>query len=166
MRKNVLPARLFATSAPFLFLLWLVFVGTFATPEMLIGAAAMLVAALAHCIVARAEPAHFRPRVRNIAQFAYVPWLLVQGTFEILYVSLRDLFGGRKAVSAFRVVEFRAGDPRNRADTGRRVLAVTGTTMAPNFIILGINADENELLFHQIEKSPVPPLTKNLGAIA
>ena len=166
MRKTVPSAKLFATSAPFLFVLWLVFVGTFAAPEMLIGGVAALIAAFAVCIVARAEPAHFRPRLRDLGQLLYVPWLLVQGTGEILYVSFRDLLGGRKAVSAFRVAIFRAGKPRDPIDTARRVLAVLGTTMAPNFIIFGINQDENELLFHQIEKSPVPQLTKNLGADA
>lgn len=164
MHKKVDSARLLATSAPFLFLLWLVFVGTVAAPEMLIGAAAALVAAVALSVVAEAEPAHFRPRLHEVAQLAYVPWLLVQGTYEILYVSLRDLFGGRKADSAFRVAKFRAGEQLDPGNTARRVVAVAGTTMAPNFIILGINAEENDLLFHQIEKGAVPQLTKNMGA--
>jgi multisubunit Na+/H+ antiporter MnhE subunit len=164
--KTVLPVRLFAFSAPVLFVLWLVFVGTFAAPEMLIGAGASLLSALALCIVERAEPAHFRPRLRDVAQLVYVPWLLVQGTFEILQVSLGDVFGGRKAISAFRVARFAAGEPRDSADTGRRVLAVLGTTMAPNFVILGINTDNHDLLFHQIERGPVPQITKNLGAQA
>ena len=166
MRKPGQFALLFAVSAPVLFVLWLVFVGTFAGPEMLIGIGTCLVAAFALCVVQRADPAHFHPRLHDVLQLAYVPWLLVQGTYEILSVSLRDLFGGRKAVSAFRVARFHAGSPTDPRATGRRVLAITGTTMAPNFIILGINASTNELLFHQIEKSPVPNLTKNLGAEA
>ena len=166
MLNTNLPIRLFAVSAPLLFLLWLVFVGTFAAPEMLIGVVASLLAAIALCVVERAEPAHFRPRSREFAQLVYIPWLLVEGTYEILYVSLRDLLGGRKADSAFRVSKFRAGNPGDPVDTARRVVAVAGTTMAPNFIILGINADENDLLFHQIEKGAVPQLTKNMGADA
>ncbi len=130
---------------------------------MLIGAAAALVAALALYIVARAEPARFRPRILDLAQLLYIPWLLVQDTFEILQVSLRDLLGGRKAVSAFRVATFRAGEPRNPVDTARRVLAIVSTTMTPNFIVLGINQHDNELLFHQVEKTPIPQLIKNLG---
>jgi multisubunit Na+/H+ antiporter MnhE subunit len=164
--KTVLPIRLFAISAPPLFLLWFVFAGTFAAPEMLIGAAAALVSAVALCVVQRAEPAHFRPRLYDLAQLAYVPWLLVQGTSEILYVSLRDLFGGRKAVSSFRIAHFHGGELRNPVDTARRVVALAGTTMAPNFIIFGINSQDNEMLFHQVEKSSVPQLTKNLGADA
>ncbi len=159
-------ASLLAISAPVLFVLWLVFVGTFATPEMLVGIAAAVVAAVALYVVDRADPAHFRPRPRDVAQLAYVPSLLVQGAYEILLVAFRDLLGGRKAVSAFRVARFDAGEPQDPRDTGRRVLAIAGTTIAPNFIILGINAGKKELLFHQIEKSPVPQMTKNLGADA
>jgi hypothetical protein len=46
------------------------------------------------------------------------------------------------------------------------VLAVAYTTMSPNFIVLGINTKEKGLVFHQIERSGVPKMTKNLGAIA
>ena len=158
--------RHFVAAVPLLFVLWVVFVGTFAGPEMLIGAAAAIVAGVAFYVVAHAEPVPCRVRLRDVAQFLYVPWLLVQGTYEILFVSFRDLLGGRKAVSAFRVARFRAGSTDDPVDTERRVLAIAGTTMAPNFIILGINTRSNELLFHQIEKSAVPQLTKHLGADA
>ena len=99
-------------------------------------------------------------------QAIYIPWLLIQGTYEILWVSVRDLLGGRKAVSAFRIVGFEAGQLYDVHDTARRVLAVAYTTMAPNFIVLGVNTNKNNLVFHQIERSGVPQMTKNLGAIA
>jgi hypothetical protein len=159
-------AVLFAISAPLLFVFWMVFVGTFSKWELLVGIGVAAVGAIALCVVEHAEDAHFLPRLRDLLQIAYVGWLLLQGTYEILWVSLRDLFGGRKAVSAFRVAPFQAGALLDSHDTARRVLAVGYTTMAPNFIILGINTPETQLLFHQIERSPVPQMTKNLGAMA
>lgn len=163
MRRFLL---LFGSSAPLLFLFWLVFVGNFSEWDLLLGAAVAIAGAVAICIVEHADEEHFRPQLRDFVQVVFVLWLFVQGTYEILWVSLRDFFGGRKAVSAFRVVEFKAGRLKEPHDTARRVFAVAYTTMAPNFIVLGINTRERQLLFHQIERSSVPTLTKNLGAVA
>jgi len=95
-----------------------------------------------------------------------VPWLLLQRSCEILSVALRDLFGGRKAVSAFRLLSFETGKINDPLSTGRRTLAVAYSTMAPNFIVLGINVRDGYLLFHQIQRGDIPKLLKNLGARA
>lgn len=159
-------ARLFATTVPGLFVLWLVFVGTFSGWELLVGAGVAVLGGFAMAVVEHADHAHFRPSLRDLLQAVFIAWLLIQGTYEILWVSTRDLLGGRKAVSAFRIVGFQAGELCDVRDTGRRVLAVGYTTMAPNFIVLGVNTNKNNLVFHQIERSGVPRMTKNLGAIA
>jgi hypothetical protein len=36
--------------------------------------------------------------------------------------------------------------------------------MAPNFIVIGIDADEKQMLFHQLERSSVPRMSQSLGA--
>ena len=164
VRTPVQFARLFLTSAPVLFVLWLIFVGSFSWQELLVGVGASLLGGVAICVLQRADPSHFRPRLGDVLQIGYVPWMLLQGTHEIMVVSLRDLFGGRKAASLFRVVTFEAGEVCEPHDTARRVFAVAYTTMAPNFIVLGINTPEQQLLFHQIERTDVPAMTKNLGA--
>lgn len=164
MLRSVRFASLFFISAPVLFVFWVIFVGTFEKWELIVGVAVAVTGAIAICVAEHAEDSHFRPRLRDLAQIAFVPWLFLQGTYEILLVAFRDLLGGRKAVSAFRVDGFDAGRAENPRDTGRRVLAVTYTTMAPNFVVLGINARENQMLFHQIERSGIPRMTQNLGA--
>ncbi len=166
MNRRFRFASLFGVSAPVLFVFWMVFVGTFEWWELLIGIGVALTGAVAICVAERAEDSHFRPRLGDLIQLVFVPWLLVEGTYEILWVSLRDLMGGRKAESLFRVGKFEAGEVCDPHDTARRVLAVAYTTTAPNFIVLGINTHEKQLLFHQIEKSGVPTMTKNLGAVA
>lgn len=153
-------------TVPVLFVLWLVFVGTLSRWELLIGAGVAVLGGFAVAVVQRADDAHFRPRLRNLLQAVFIPWLLIRDTYEILWASIRDLLGGRKAISAFRIVRFKAGDLRNAHDTGRRVLAVAYTTMAPNSIVLGVNTKEKNLVFHQIARSGIPKMTKNLGAIA
>lgn len=159
-------AVLWAISAPILFVFWVVFVGTFSKWELLVGMGVAIVAAVAICVVEHAEDSHFAPRVRDLLQFGFVPWLVLQGSYQILFAAVRDLLGGRKAVSAFRVVRFEAGTLRSPYDTARRVLAVAFTTMTPTTVVLGINLPSNQLLFHEINGSGIPQMTKNLGAVA
>lgn len=164
MRKQTRFPVLFAISTPVLFVFWMVFVGTFSKWELLVGIGAAIVGGVAVWVVERADNSHFSPRISHLLQSVFLPWALLQDTYIILIVSLRDLLGGRKAVSAFRIVKFEAGDSRDPHDTARRVLAQGLSTMTPNFIALGINTNQKQLLFHQIERTAVPKLAKNLGA--
>jgi len=159
-------AALFATWVPLLFGCWLIFVATFSKPELIVGSVVALLGGVALCVIERADDSHFRPRLRNWAEVIWVPWLVVRGTYEILVVSIRDLFGGKKAVSAFRITRFDAGESGDVHDTGRRVLAVLYTTTTPNTIVLGINISERVLVFHEIDHSAVSMMTRSLGAIA
>jgi hypothetical protein len=46
----------------------------------------------------------------------------------------------------------------------RRVFATFYTTMAPNFIVIGIDYRQSRMLFHQLERTSVSMMTKDLGA--
>lgn len=72
----------------------------------------------------------------------------------------RVCIGGKRAESLFRVSPFRAGTAENPRATARRALAVVYTTVAPNFIVLGANANQQKMLFHQIERSSAPTMTE------
>ncbi len=93
-----------------------------------------------------------------------IPGYLVTGTWEVIAVAAKDQLGIKRAQSLFRIVRFDAGKKDDSHATARRVLAASYTTIAPNFIVLGVNTNDRELLFHQIERSPVPAMTKDLGA--
>ena len=134
--------------------------------EMLAGIGVAVVAAVMACVVQHADDSHFRPHPQDLLQIIFLPWLLVQGTCEILWVAMRDLFGGRKAVSAFRLLTFETGNARDPHSTARLVLAVIYTTMTPTSVVLGINVRDRQMLFHQIQRSGIPKLLKNLGARA
>jgi hypothetical protein len=43
-------------------------------------------------------------------------------------------------------------------------LATIYTTVAPNFIVIGIDPELSRMLFHQLERSSVPKMTGALGA--
>jgi hypothetical protein len=83
--------------------------------------------------------------------------------FEIIVILLKDLLGIRRAGSFYRVCGFKTSksDPQLVA---RRILATFYTTMAPNFIVIGIDFRQSRMLFHQLERSSVSQMTKALGA--
>ena len=146
------------------YLLWIVLTGTFAVHELLLGIFAALLSTLGLWIINIKYPARFRPTLGELLAFWRLSWYLLSGAGEVWLVAARDLFGGKPAESVFRLAEFEAGEPEDPHDTARCVLATAYTTVAPNFIVLGVNSRERKLLFHQIERSAVPRMTKRLGA--
>jgi multisubunit Na+/H+ antiporter MnhE subunit len=147
-----------------LYLCWMLFVGTFARDELLLGIAAVLLAGFGLRVVQLSYPARFSPTLREMMAGWRIPWYLLSGTYEITAVSLQDLLGYKRAKSLFRVARFKSDAKMGPEGAARSALAVTYTTVAPNFIVLGINAKEQQMLFHQIERSSVPRMTQELGA--
>jgi multisubunit Na+/H+ antiporter MnhE subunit len=149
---------------PVAFLLWLLFVGTFANHELLIGLVAILVAAAGRVVIEIHYALKFSPTIAELLSLWRLVWYALSGTAEIVLVAARDLLGIKRAQSLFRVADFKAGKQDDAHDTARRVLAVVYTTIAPNFIVLGINPKDQKMLFHQIERSGIPQMTQSLGA--
>jgi hypothetical protein len=52
------------------------------------------------------------------------------------------------------------------ASAARRALAIAYNTMPPNFVVLSIDLAKRVMVVHQIEPSPMPLMTQNLGAKA
>ena len=159
-------SALVLTSALVFYVLWILFTGTFASHELLIGAVSALLATVGLFVVNLQYPARFSPTVSELVSLWRLPWYLITGTWEIALVAMKDLLGIEPAKSLFRIAQFDAGEEEDPRATARRVLAVAYTTVAPNFIVLGVNAIDQLLLFHQIERSAVPKMTKELGALA
>jgi multisubunit Na+/H+ antiporter MnhE subunit len=168
VRKNLKTARTFnpqyVLTLPFFYLLWLLFVGTFSRHELLVGVAAAALAVSGLLVIESYYPAHFSPTLGELLSLWRCPWYLISGTWEITAVAAKDLLGIERAKSLFRMVPFEAGTKDDPHATARRVLAVVYTTVAPNFIVLGINSSDKKLLFHQIQRSSVPQMTQELGA--
>ncbi|MEO8725604.1 MAG: hypothetical protein ABI383_05730 [Acidobacteriaceae bacterium] len=157
-------ARLFGIWLAPLFVCWIIFVGTFSQWELVVGAGAALLGGVGICVVESQDSAHFCPTLRAWLSLWRVPWYVLSDTREILWDVVRDLLGGRKADSVFRLATFAAGEERDPQDTGRRVLAVAYTTMTPSIVVLGVNVRDRYMLFHQIERTGIPKMTQALGA--
>lgn len=149
---------------PIFYLLWLVFTGTFSWHELLVGVVAAALSVVGMIVVHLQYPARFAPSIKELLAGWRLPWYLVSGTGEIFLVAGRDLIGGKRAQSLFRVVPFDAGRGNDPRHATRRALATLYTTIAPNFIVVGVNSSDQRLLFHQIERSSVPRMTQSLGA--
>jgi hypothetical protein len=144
-------------------ILWIVFVGGVRRNEMLVGAGVLLLAGAFLYQIWRIKTLALDFHLKDIAEGWRIPWYILSGIYEIVGILLKDLPGIEQAKSFYRVSGFKTSksDPQQIA---RRVLATFYTTMAPNFIVIGIDVDASRMLFHQLERSSVPQMTKALGA--
>lgn len=142
--------------------LWILFVDGTRRDEMIVGAGVLLLSGAFLYAVWRNDSLSLEVRLGDLVQAWRIPWYLLSGIYEIVVVLVKDLLGTR-ASSFYRVSGFKTSgsDPRLIA---RRVLATFYTTMAPNFIVIGIDFLQSRMLFHQLERSSVPRMTKALGA--
>ncbi len=157
--------RLFAWMAEFVGLLgfWLLYVGQIAATEIAVGlAAAALVTGIADNLRGRGF-AKFWPRTRWVLQIRYFPQMILSGCWVLVKVLVLRTIASREIHGQLSTVPFKAGGAQSRS-AARRALAITFTTMAPNFIVVGIDPQNDLLLYHQILASEVPTVTKNLGA--
>jgi multisubunit Na+/H+ antiporter MnhE subunit len=159
-------STVFGFSLPLFYLFWLVFVGTFAFHELLLGIMGAVLAGVGFSVIDFYYPARFSPKLREIVSLWPVPWYFVLGTWQITAVAAKDLFGIEKAKSVFRILKFNTGKKDNPHDDARRVLAVVAMTVTPNTIVLGANTNDQALLFHEMGRSSPPKMLRKLGARA
>lgn len=79
--------------------------------------------------------------------------VLVRVPAQIVLVSrdaIAQLFRRSRARGEFRVVPFRGGE--SAADYGRRALTESLGSFAPNTIVIGVDAERNLLLVHQLHR--------------
>lgn len=145
-----------------LMVFWIASVASLKLHEILVGILATLLSTVLSTFILRTLAISFRPSLRDLVQVWRLAWYALSGTAEITLVLLRDL-AGRRAPSLFRSAPYFAVGSNGR-DTARRVLAIAYTTVAPNFVVVGIDCSRRQLLFHQVEPSKVPRMTQKLGA--
>jgi hypothetical protein len=143
--------------------LWILFVGGTRRNEMFVGVGVLFLTTAFVYRVLRVETLNLSLSLEDIAQGWRVPWYILSGIYEIVVILAKDLLGIQRTDSFYRVSGFKTSksDPRL---VGRRILATFYTTMAPNFIVIGIDFRQSRMLFHQLDRSSVPRMTQALGA--
>ena len=143
--------------------LWLVFVASFSSHELMVGAACVLLTMLFMNSVTRSLGLKLEMRLRDVAQAYRIPWYELTGNWTIVLVLLKDLLGIAPAQNCFHVCGFDSSrhDP---VRASRTVLAVAFTTASPNSIVIGIDPAQSRMLFHQVSPTGVQRMAKALGA--
>jgi multisubunit Na+/H+ antiporter MnhE subunit len=163
VQDRVIKAVVFS-SIEFLFLLglWVLFVSQTQRAELVAGIFAAALGAVADGVVKAKRLAKFGPRPRWLWLFSWEPWYVLTGSAAIMWALARRLMG-KKSAAQFRVVPFRAGG-NDSESAAQRALALTLTTIPPNFIVVGIDKQRNFMLVHQVSPTGTPLVTKKLGA--
>jgi hypothetical protein len=143
------------------FCLWLLFVNTTKPHELWMAAMASAFGATAAEVVREQPFADFRPRLSWLLQVWREPWYIAQGCAVVLWAFLKHFVKAEPSVLREVVFDSGGSDPQSAA---RRALAITYTTVPPNFVVISIDLKKNAMLVHQVSESATPKMTQNLGA--
>jgi hypothetical protein len=138
--------------------LYLLLIDTTDLPELLVGAGAAAIAAtgfgLARERYLAAQtfrlgwlPRLYRPFVKVPADVALVSWAALMGLASLASPASRQPVRGE-----FRAVPFHCGDDE-ALEIGRRALAESLGSFAPNTIIIGVDPERELLLGHQLRRT-------------
>jgi multisubunit Na+/H+ antiporter MnhE subunit len=129
--------------------LWIIADDSVATDELLAGAGAAALAALL------AEAAGYQAATRPWLRMAWLgpalrlPVDVARDTGVVFVALWRKLAHGEAPRSAFLEVPVRFG-PQTTEGATRRALLVAGRSLAPNRLALGLDAERNVLVLHQL----------------
>jgi multisubunit Na+/H+ antiporter MnhE subunit len=131
--------------------LWLWLDDTVAVPELVTGAVCAAIAAtVAQFVLEQAAP-KLRLRARWL-RLAWRPLVsVVPDLARLARVLVWCLIRRPPARARFRAIQFEAGSSRSPYDTGRRALAKGAGSFSPNTFVVGIDADRDLILVHQLE---------------
>jgi multisubunit Na+/H+ antiporter MnhE subunit len=140
-----------------LVLLWLAFVDTVATGEVLLGLVAAAVAATAAEMVRDQDLVRFRLKVSWLRDLYRLPGQVLADS-GMLAVALWRRLTGRPVHGGFRTLRFPI-DPDEALSAGRRALVTGFVSLTPNTYVVGVEED-GVMLVHQLgyhHANPVPP---------
>jgi len=144
------------------FAAWLAFVGTLSAQELLLGAGCALFCTFASLLTWKAMHLSIAMVPADLFEIWRVPASVAVDALILIAVLYKDLFGIACTVSDDRAVPFH--DFRGRRGRLRRVLVTVYSSISPNSIVIGIDREQNLLLYHQLARTPVSKLMRKLGA--
>jgi multisubunit Na+/H+ antiporter MnhE subunit len=156
------PAQLLTVTGVLLAISWICFVGSVHLHEMIVGAVVVALCTAFCALIYSSATLPLDFHLRDVLQIWRVPQAIFSDAVVVTVALLRDLSGGRPVGSLYRVCGF-GTSTRDPILVGRGALATMYTTMSPNTIVIGIDASQSHLLFHQVERAPVPELIRQLG---
>jgi multisubunit Na+/H+ antiporter MnhE subunit len=128
---------------------WVILDNSIEPDELLAGAGAAALGAFLAELACYQAATRFRMRIEWAAGVLSLPGQ-VAGDMIIVFTALwRCLVHGQQPASGFRQVPVRYGSDTPEGET-RRTLLVGGRSVAPNSFVLGIDADRDVMIIHQL----------------
>jgi multisubunit Na+/H+ antiporter MnhE subunit len=143
-----------------LVLLWLAFVDTLATAEVVLGLVAAAVAATAADLVRAQDLVRFRLEWSWLRDLWRLPRQVLGDSWALAVVLWRQL-RGRPVTGSLRTVPFPVEQDDARS-AGRRALVTGIVSLAPNTYVVGIEGDEGFALLHQLVPGPADPIPRSM----
>jgi multisubunit Na+/H+ antiporter MnhE subunit len=132
--------------------LYLLLIDTTSLPELYVGAAISLLAALGFEAAREQGAAEASAALRWLLR-AWRPLARIPPDVARLAVeAIAQVISPRPRRGSFRAVPFSHGDPASGRDSGRRALSEAAGSLAPNTIVIGIDPDRDLLLVHQLRR--------------
>jgi multisubunit Na+/H+ antiporter MnhE subunit len=130
--------------------LWVAVDDSFESDELLVGAGVAALAALAAELVSQQADLRLRIRAAWLARALGLPGQVVQQTFLVFASLARTLFTKAPPPRGrFRELPVPYGDDTPLGET-RRILLIGARSLAPNEFVLGIDAERDIMVTHQL----------------
>lgn len=136
--------------------LWVVLDDSLATDELLAGAGAAALGAFLAELAGYQAGTRVQLRIEWLVPALRLPANLVRDTWLVFAVLWRRLAHGQQPDSGFRDIPVRYGG-RSSADMTRRALLMGGTSFAPNAFAVGMDADRDVLVVHELVRTDKGP---------
>jgi hypothetical protein len=156
-------AAAWCTAGVFVGALYLLLIDTTSLPELIVGAGAAVIAATGFELAREQQTVGGLTARVHWAARLYRP--LLKAPSDIAVVSLlafRQLIRPNQVNGTFRAVPFHCG-PEHDIETGRRALAESFGSFAPNTIVVGVDVEAELILGHQLRTTGGPEAIDVLG---
>lgn len=128
---------------------WIILDDSINTDELLAGAGAAALGAFLAELAGHQTGSRLAIRARWLVPALRLPADVARDTVIVFTALGRRLVLGQEPDSGFREIPARHG-PDTPAGATRRALLIGGRSVAPNTFVLGIDADRNVMIVHQL----------------
>jgi multisubunit Na+/H+ antiporter MnhE subunit len=128
---------------------WVIIDDSLGLSELLAGAGFAALGAFAAEIAGHQAATRFRMRIEWLVPALRLPGQLAADTYLVFAALWRLLAHGEEPRSGFRQQHVRFGTNTAEGKT-RRALLVAGRSFTPNGFVLGLDADREVMIFHQL----------------
>jgi len=129
--------------------LWVAIDDSLESDELLVGAGAAALAALAAEVITNQAAVRFRMRPRWLLPAPRLPGNVARDTWIVFAALARRLAHGQRPDSEFAALPVRYGDDTAVGQT-RRTLLTGAQSLAPNMFVLGLDPERDVMVVHRL----------------